>query len=470
LGDLQAYTIVLIEGDRQISELLTEALSPDYDVKTFTTADSALDKMHVLQPDIILLDTFVGNQNGLDILDLIKKQGYTVPIIMITTTTDIKMAVHGMRLGADNFLVKPLNIEQVKAVIKRSISHYEMSRRVAAMSQELKTVKQGDILGESEGLKKAIQMANTIASADTTVLLYGESGTGKELFAKLIHNLSDRKKGPFITINCGAIPKELAENELFGYERGAFTGAIDKIKQGKFEQAHHGTILLDEISELSLDLQVKLLRVLQEKSFYRLGGAKEIHVDVRVIASTNKELEPMVAEGKFREDLYYRLNVAKIILPPLSERGDDIMLLATAFVSQFNKQFNKKINGFTSQAIQILQSNPWRGNIRELQNAIERAVLLAEGEVITEEDLDFLRTSQLSAKGENTGKTLHDGEHILHISKTGATYNNVVKDLLIQTLKLTNGNISKAAKMLGMTTLKLEDRIKQLNLGPQDWT
>ena len=394
------HTIVIITDDQQIIDVISSSLKEEFIIKSFSNSTDALDEMHILRPDLILMDTFIGSQNALDILDLIRKQGYTMPILMMAGAKDIKMAVHGIRMGAENFLVKPLNIEQTKAIIKRAITHDEMKKRVAAMADKFKEIKPKDILGESEGLKQAIKTALTVANVDTTVLLYGESGTGKELFAQLIHDNSQRSKGPFITINCGAIPKEIAENELFGHEKGAFTGAIDKVKAGKFEQAHHDTILLDEISELSLDLQVKLLRVLQEKKYYRLGGSKEIAVDVRVIASTNKELEPLVENNEFREDLYYRLNVAKITLPPLRERGNDVMLLASAFISHFNKQFNKNISGFTPKAIQVLESYPWRGNVRELQNAIERVVLLEENDIIDENSLAFLRTSILSSKGE----------------------------------------------------------------------
>lgn len=458
------HTIVIITDDQQIIDVISSSLKEEFIIKSFSNSTDALDEMHILRPDLILMDTFIGSQNALDILDLIRKQGYTMPILMMAGAKDIKMAVHGIRMGAENFLVKPLNIEQTKAIIKRAITHDEMKKRVAAMADKFKEIKPKDILGESEGLKQAIKTALTVANVDTTVLLYGESGTGKELFAQLIHDNSQRSKGPFITINCGAIPKEIAENELFGHEKGAFTGAIDKVKAGKFEQAHHGTILLDEISELSLDLQVKLLRVLQEKKYYRLGGSKEIAVDVRVIASTNKELEPLVENNEFREDLYYRLNVAKITLPPLRERGNDVMLLASAFISHFNKQFNKNISGFTPKAIQVLESYPWRGNVRELQNAIERVVLLEENDIIDENSLAFLRTSILSSKGEVLEKSLQDGEHILHISKEGAQYNNVTSDLIEQTLKLADGDYKKAAKMLGLTTIKLQDRIEQLGL------
>jgi len=467
----QNYSIVVIEDDKQIVGTIENTLSKEYSkISSFDNSDAALDKMHILHPDIILLDTFIGHTNGLDVLELIKKQGYTAPVIMMTAASDIKMAVHAIKLGAEDFIVKPLNIEQLDSAIKRAITHHEMKKRVEILSEKLKIVQPAEILGDSLELQNALKMAKTISGADTTVLIYGESGTGKELFAKFIHENSNRADGPFVTINCGAIPREIAENELFGYERGAFTGAIDKIKHGKFEQAHKGTILFDEISELGLDLQVKLLRVLQERKFYRLGGSKEISVDVRVLASTNKDLEPLVHEGKFREDLYYRLNVAKFRLPPLRERGDDIMLLATEFVAEFNKIFNKNIKGFEPQAVQTLKDYPWKGNIRELKNAIERIVLLETEEVITNESLEFLKTSLLSSRGEKMLSELKDGDHILHISKAGASYISVLKDLIVQTLKLTNGNISKSAKMLGMTSIKLEERIVQLDISTKDYS
>jgi len=461
----QNYSIVVIDDDKQVIKTIEDTLKKEYSkITSFDNSEAALDKLHILRPDIILLDTFIGHTNGLDVLELIKKQGYTIPVIMMTVASDIKMSVHATKMGAEDFILKPLNIEQLDTAIKRAITHNEMKKRVEILSEKLKIEQPDEILGESEGLQEALKMAKTIAGADTTVLIYGESGTGKELFAKYIHDNSNRSKGPFITINCGAIPREIAENELFGYERGAFTGAIDKIKHGKFEQADKGTILFDEISELSLDLQVKLLRVLQERKFFRLGGSKEISVNVRVLASTNKDLEPLVHEGKFREDLYYRLNVAKFRLPPLRERGEDIMLLATEFVAEFNKEFNKNIKGFEPQAVQTLKEYAWHGNVRELRNAVERIVLLETEEVINNESLDFLKTSLLSSKGEKMTSELKDNEHILHISKTGATYNDVMKDLIKQTLKIFGGNISKASKSLGMTTVKLEERIKQFDI------
>jgi transcriptional regulator with PAS, ATPase and Fis domain len=252
---------------------------------------------------------------------------------------------------------------------------------------------------------------------------------------------------------------------LFGYERGAFTGATEKIKQGRFEQAHHGTILLDEIAELSLELQVKLLRVLQEKKYYRLGGQKEISVDVRVIASTNKDLEKLVEEEKFREDLFYRLNVAKITLPPLRDRGTDIILIGTAMVKEFNKKFGRNITGFTSEAVDMLSHYHWKGNIRELRNVIERVVLLDTGDVISKDSLNFLKPSATPMATQSKPQAeVKEGEHYLQIPGNGIPMGNVVKDLIIQTLKITGGNQIKAAKLLEVSRAKLRYRIEQLGI------
>ncbi len=463
----QNYTIVVIEDDPLVNRTVEGILADKYNrVITYTDPQRALDELHILSPDLILLDIFLGHFNGLDILEMLRKQGYTMPVIMMTAFSDIKMAVRAMKLGAEDFIVKPLDLEQLEVSVERTLQNYDLRRQVDILSEQLKQEQPSEILGNSEGMQKALELAKIVAAVpDTTVLIGGESGTGKELLGRFIHMNSPRAKGPFVTINCGAIPRELAENELFGYERGAFTGATEKIKPGKFEQAHHGTILFDEIAELSLDLQVKLLRVLQEKSFYRLGGTKEITVDVRVIASTNRDLEKLVEEEKFREDLYYRLNVARIHLPPLRERGNDIVLLATAFVKEFNKKFAKNVSGFTAEAVELMKSYPWKGNVRELRNCIERVMLLETGDIITKESLSFLRASMTPVIG--TAKQpveIKDGQHYLQISKTGVPMANVIKDLIIQTLKITNGNQIKAAKLLGISRAKLRYRIEQLGI------
>ncbi|MCX7735724.1 MAG: sigma-54 dependent transcriptional regulator [Candidatus Kapabacteria bacterium] len=463
---LQNYTIVVIEDDPLVNLTVKEILSGKYNrVLTYTDANQAYNELPLIGPDLILLDIFLGPANGLDILENLRKQGYIMPVIMMTAFSDIKMAVRAMKLGAEDFIVKPLDLEQLEVAVERALQNFDLRRKVDLLSEKLKEEQPNIILGESEGIRKALEIARIVAGADTTALIVGESGTGKELMARFIHDNSNRAKGPFVTINCGAIPRELAENELFGYEKGAFTGATEKIRPGKFEQAQHGTILFDEIAELSHELQVKLLRVLQERKYYRLGGQKEISVDVRVIASTNRDLEKLVEEGKFREDLFYRLNVAKITLPPLRERGSDILLLATAFIKEFNKKFNKNVTGYTPEAANILQNYHWKGNIRELRNVIERVVLLETDNVITKDSLHFLKpVSSMTITTDKPSIELKEGEHRLFIAKQGVTMASVLKDLIVQTLKITNGNQIKAAKILGVSRAKLRYRIEQLEI------
>lgn len=463
------YTIAVIEDDPLVNQTVNDIMASKFSrVFSYTDAEKALEDMHIVSPDLILLDIFLGHHNGLEILEDLRKQAYNMPVIMMTAFSDIKMAVKAMKLGAEDFIVKPLDLEQLELAVDRALENYDLRRRVDILSEQLKEEKPSEIIGKSEGILKAMEMAKIVAGADTTVLILGESGTGKELMARYIHDHSTRIKGPFVAINCGAIPKELAENELFGYEKGAFTGATEKMRPGKFEQANHGTILLDEIGELSLDLQVRLLRVLQERKFYRLGGQKEVSVDVRVVASTNKSLEKMVEEGTFREDLYYRLNVANINLPPLRDRGEDVLLLASNFVDKFNKKFGRKVSGFSPEAAEIIKKYHWKGNIRELTNVIERIVLLETGDIITKDSLSFLKMSGGPQKSgqtvENSNIELGEGQHYLKIANSGVSFSNVVKDLIIQTLKITNGNQILAAKLLGLSRSKLRYRIEQLGI------
>ncbi len=462
------YSIVVIEDDPLINQTVKGILELKYErVETFTNAKEGLDKLHLVNPDLMLLDIFLGHHNGLEILEQMRKEGWTMPIIIMTAFSDIKMAVRAMRLGAEDFIVKPLDLEQLEISVERALRNSTMRRQVEIANEKLRVEQPGEIIGESEGMKRALNIAHIIAgAADPTVLITGESGTGKELMAHFIHNHSPRNKGPFITINCGAIPKDLAENELFGHERGAFTGATEKIKRGRFEQAQHGTIMLDEIAELSLELQVKLLRVLQERKFYRLGGEKEVAIDVRVIAATNKDLRKLVDEGLFREDLYYRLDVANISLPPLRERGNDILTLTAAFVNEFNIKFGRNIKDFDAEAREVMLQHNWKGNIRELRNVVERVVLLHErGDIVTKQELSFLKNStSMQVQGEKTFVDIPDGGHFLKISSTGAKMEEVVKDLIIQTLKITGGNQVQATKLLDTTRARLRYKIEQYGI------
>lgn len=462
---LQRYTIVVLEDDPLVNETVRSVLAEKYEsVHAFLDAPTALAALETMQPDLLLLDIFLGHYNGLEILEQIADRGLSMPVVMMTAFTDIKLAVRAMKLGAEDFIVKPLDIEQLEVAVEKALQTYDLRRQVTLLEEKLRLKQSAEILGTSDGILRALHVARIIASADdTTALILGESGTGKELIARFIHQNSARAKGPFITINCGAIPRELAENELFGYERGAFTGATEKIKQGRFEQANHGTIVLDEVGELGPEMQVKLLRVLQERSFYRLGGVKEVQVDVRVIAATNRNLEQLVEEGKFREDLYYRLNVATIELPALRERHEDVVILASAFVNEFNKKFGKGVTGFTPEAAELLENHTWKGNVRELRNVIERVMLLEANSVIGKESLSFLRPANVNP-AQRAVQELAPGQHFLQISKKGATMGQVVKDHIEQTLKITEGNQIKAAKLLEISRAKLRYRIEQLRV------
>jgi two-component system NtrC family response regulator len=378
---------------------------------------------------------------------------------MITAYADVSIAIKALKLGATDFLLKPLDLEQLKIIIERVITQKNLKEEVEKLHEIIKEDHiSKEYFGKSSKIQKIVSSVEKLAkSYDTTILIEGESGTGKEMFAKFIHQQSPRKNGPFIRINCSAIPRELAESELFGHEKGAFTGALQKTKMGKFELASGGTILLDEIAELSPEMQAKLLRVLQEKKFFRLGGEKEIEVDVRVLAATNKTLSEEVKKGNFREDLYYRLNVGYVYIPPLRERKEDILFLAYAFLNEFGNKFEKKINGFEQAALELLQEYPWRGNIRELKNVIERVTILLEDDIVKEKHLMFLKPNIVQFNSS-------DDKFVLKIPSKGISIDVVLRKLIEETLKITNGNQVRAAKILGLTRSKLRYRMEQLGI------
>ena len=454
------FKILIIDDDDLICLSLKKVLIKlEYTVETCMDGGAALESVEHFQPDIILLDIYLNEYNGLDILKEIKNKFHDIPVIMITGYSDVNIAVSAIKSGAYDFLLKPLEIDQLKLVLERATKNLSLRLEV----EKLNTLfKDDEITREFFGKSKKIQkLVNSVeklaASPDTTILIEGESGVGKEGFAKYIHQHSPHKNGNFVQINCSAIPKELAESELFGYEKGAFTGAAQKTKLGKFELASGGTILLDEIGELSLDLQVKLLRVLQERKFYRVGGEKEVNVNVRVIAATNKNLEEEVGKSNFREDLYYRLNVAKIHVPSLRERKEDIPVLVYTFLNEFSSKFGKQITSVDHETLEILESYSWKGNIRELKNVIERATLLMDENELKKHHLSFLTESMKSNKQ-------NEDEFVLKIPQTGIKIDVVLRSLIQKTLKITNGNQVKAAKILGLSRSKLRYRMEQLGI------
>jgi len=453
--------VLIIDDDQLVSISLKKALTRlNFNVEICLDAVELFESIRNFDPDIILLDIYLTTHNGLEILKEIKIKYTDLPVIMITGYADVDIAVNAIKNGAYDFLLKPLDLDQLNTVLKKASENLNLKREVETLQEILKQDElTPDYFGKSSKIQRIVKTAQKLAkSSDTTVLIEGESGTGKEVFAKFIHQNSPRKTANFIQINCATIPKDLAESELFGHEKGAFTGAAQKTKLGKFELADKGTILLDEIGELTQDLQVKLLRVLQEKKFYRVGGEKEVEVDVRVLAATNKQLEDEVRARNFREDLFYRLNVAKIVIPPLRERSEDIPSLSYSFLAEFNKKFQKNVTDIDPVAMDRLKEYPWKGNIRELRNVIERALLLIDEEKILKPHfLSFM--SDLYAKGDK-----QSDKFTLTIPPNGIKIDDVIKDLILKTLKITNGNQVKAAKILGLSRSKLRYRMEQLNI------
>ena len=452
--------ILIIDDDELVAASLKKVLIKlGHNVEFCLEGEKALQSAKELEPDLILLDIYLGSVNGLELLKDLQKEHPFIPVVMITGYSDIKMAVSAIKSGAVDFLLKPIDLVHLQNVISKTFEGISLKNEVERLQEIIRIdTLTKDFFGKNKKMRKVIDFAEKLAkSPDTTVLIDGESGTGKEMVAKYIHQQSARNNQPFIQINCSAIPKELAESELFGHEKGAFTGAAQKTKLGKFELAKDGTILLDEIGELSLELQAKLLRVLQEKTFYRVGGEKEISVDVRVIAATNKNLEEEVKKGNFREDLFYRLNVVKVEIPPLRERKDDIPLFSYYFLNELSTKLDKKLSNINPSAMQLLKSYEWKGNVRELRNVMERAVLLAEGNELTDRHFYFLFGRNI------TDKTSQD-KFEMKIPPNGISVDVVLKSLILQTLKITKGNQVKAAKILGLSRSKLRYRMEQLEI------
>lgn len=452
--------ILIIDDDNLVCISLKKALTRlDNEVEICMEGEEAIHSIKTYEPDLILLDIYLTTHNGLELLKIIKNEGIEAPVIMITGYADVNIAVSAIKGGALDFLLKPIDLQQLQLVIDKAMENIRLKNEVA----KLNTLLEDDYLtkeffGKSRKIQKLVNSVEKLAqSSDTTILIEGESGTGKEMFARFIHQRSPRSQKAFIQINCSAIPKDLAESEFFGHEKGAFTGASQKTKLGKFELANGGTILLDEIGELSLDLQVKLLRVLQERKFYRVGGEREIAVDVRVLAATNRDLEEEVAKGNFREDLFYRINVANVYIPSLKERTEDLPYLAYSFLSEFAKKFNNKVKNIDDDALEILKAHEWKGNIRELRNIMERVMLLADEEVIKDYHLNFLVDKIESDKSRS-------GKFNLEIPSSGIKMETVMKDLILKTLTITSGNQVRAAKILGLSRSKLRYRMEQFDI------
>ncbi len=442
--------VLVVDDEKNIRDSISKFLKlENMEVKT---AENGISAKRLLKEEYFqaaVIDLKMPGMNGLDLLKWIKEEGPNIPVIMISAFGEINDAVSAMKLGARDYIVKPFDPEELSLKLKKLIEEKIVHDRVEIQEE---TAQQGlEWVGESPKMQEIKKLINKVAKSKTTVLITGESGTGKEIIARAIHSISPGDKFPFVAINVGGIPENLLESELFGYEKGAFTGANNR-KPGMFELASNGTLFLDEIGDMPMQLQVKLLRVIQDKKIQRLGGITQIPINARIITATNKDLEKLVKEEKFREDLYFRINVINIHLPPLRERKEDIPHLINYFIKKFNKTMGKKISGMESEAIEALINYNFPGNIRELENIIERAFILADTDKITLKDLGLPETTKKTKTTEKPDTT------------NTKTLKQLEREAIIEALLKWEGNRTKASEELGITRRTLLNKIKEYNL------
>jgi two-component system response regulator HydG len=405
--------------------------------------------------DLILMDIRMLKVSGLEALPAIRELNPAIPILIMTAYSSVETAVAALKAGAYDYLTKPLDFDKLKLTIERAMEHQQLKTENKRLKHALGLhLDRGHIIAQSPAMMRLLETAVLVAASEATVMIGGESGTGKELVAGLIHHNSPRKEGPFVKINCAALTETLLESELFGHEKGAFTGA-ERRKEGKFVQAHGGSIFLDEVSEMPLSMQVKLLRVLQEREVTRVGGETVIPVDVRLIVATNKLIPDLIKAGAFREDLYYRLNVVNLDLPPLRERRGDVPLLAQHFLEHFNQRNTKEIRGFSPQGMDVLGRYHWPGNVRELMNAVERAVVLARAPYLDAADFAFL-TLDGEVPAVDTPPEM----------PAGVPLESVEREAILRTLEAAGGNKSEAARQLGITRKTLASKLKKYGVMP----
>lgn len=445
--------ILIVDDEKNMRWVLGQALSAEgFEVLEAVDGKEALTAVADAEPDIMVLDHRMPAPDGMEVLKRLRAKGATFPIIMLTAHGNVEQAVEAIKAGATEYLTKPFDLEELKLAIGKALQYRDLAAEVERLREEIdREYDVQGIVASDPRMLEVLETLHKVAPTNATVMIYGESGTGKELIARAIHNLSDRAAKPFVSVSAGALPETLLESELFGYEKGAFTGAMTA-KPGRFELANGGTIFLDEIGDISAATQVKLLRVLQERRFERLGGTRTIEVDVRVVAATNRDLQQLIADGTFREDLFYRLNVVPITLPPLRQRASDIPLL----VAHFMEKSHAGAKTISPEAMQALVTYSWPGNIRELENTIERIVILSHGEQIGLEDLpsEVRASSGFTARASCT----------FTLPEEGVDLEEVELDLVRQALDRTGASVPKAAKLLGLTTKTLEARMKRLGL------
>ncbi len=452
-------SILLIDDSPDILMNLSEFLmEKGWEVDTASEGIAGISKIEKKQYDLVITDLKMADVDGMEILKYLKENSPESICIILTGYGTIKNAVEAIKLGAFDYLTKPVKLDEIFISIERALEHRDLKRENLNLKSQLKKkYKFENIIGDSEEIQKVFETIEKVADTDSTILILGESGTGKELIAKAIHYNSSRREGPFVPVNCAAIPGELLESELFGHEKGAFTNAI-RTRIGRFELANRGTLFLDEVGDMNPNLQSKLLRVLQERQFERIGGVKTIKTDIRVIAATHQDLKKAVKDEKFREDLYYRLNVIPIKIPPLRERKSDIPLLVHHFINQFSRSKKKKVTGITPEAMQRLFEYHWPGNVRELENTIERMVILSNNETLSFTDLP--EKFQLPPEV--------DSPLEFEIPEMGISLDTAVNEferrLILQALNKTGWVKNKAAQLLQMNRTTLIEKMKRQNL------
>jgi two-component system, NtrC family, response regulator AtoC len=445
-------TVLVVDDEQLIRWSLSERLTRDgYRVVEADTAHAALER-HAEGVDLVLLDYKLPDADGLSILKKIKEADADTLVIMLTAHSSVDVAVEAMKAGAYHYANKPFNLDEIALLVEKALETTRLRREVRALrASQARPYSVDRIVGASKAIGEAKALLQKVAASPaSTVLLTGESGTGKDLAAKVLHYASDRAARPFMNITCSALPEQILESELFGHERGAFTDARQQ-KRGLLESADGGTVFLDEIGEMAPGLQAKLLRFLEEKTFKRVGGVADIRVDVRVVAATNRQLEDEVRKGRFREDLYYRLNVLPIVLPPLRAHADDIPALVHYFIDAYNTEFRKRVRGITDDAMRRLQTYGWPGNIRELRNAVERAMLLVEGPELTADQFPVLSSVHRLSEG-------------VELPPTGIDLEQLERSLVVQALERSVWNQTKAATLLGLNRDQIRYRIEKFKL------
>ena len=466
--------ILIVDDDKSIRYSLKRMMEGNYSILTAQNGEEALERVKEGPPDLILMDIKMPGRSGIDVLREIKSIDPKSLVIIMTAYGTTETAIEAMKYGAFDYILKPFPIPQMKGLVEKALSLRRMMKQeVIYASTEGEETDEGErIIGSSPKMQEIYKIVGQIAPSNVTVLLRGESGTGKELFARAIYQHSSRSNLPFLPVNCAAIPDTLLESELFGHEKGSFTGATSR-RIGKLEQCQGGTIFLDEIGDMSLSTQAKLLRVLQEKNFERLGGTETIKVDIRLIVATNKDLEEAIGNGKFREDLYYRLNVVSIMIPPLKERKEDIPGLVSYFLKKFNRELKKGIVGITPSAMAKIASYGWPGNVRQLENVLKRAMVLCQGEWILEDQLLFEKGwERREAQEESSKKNVEDLLDALFEEFSTASVtpqdldmiSSLERGLILRALQKTRGNQLKAAALLGINRSTLRGKMERYNI------